>query len=199
MPTLLRQVEPRYPSAAREARVEGSVELECVVGANGTITDVRIVRSLDAKYGLDAEAVRAARGWLFRPGTREGKPVPVIITLILEFRLDDPRRTAEQKLFDDALAAETPGLVKPEPVTSSHPKYTPDALRARVAGVVELEVVVLPDGTVGAVRVVQSLDTVFGLDAAAVEAARSWTYTPGTLNGQAVPVLIRMTLSFKLH
>jgi len=88
MPTLLRQVEPKYTSEAMRAKVQGSVELEAVVLPNGTVGDVRITRSLDKAFGLDQEAIKAAKGWLFRPGSdRDGKPVGVIVTLILEFRL----------------------------------------------------------------------------------------------------------------
>ena len=55
---------------------------------NGTVGDVRIMKSLDKQYGLDQEALAAAKKWLFRPGTdKDGKPIPVIVTIILEFRL----------------------------------------------------------------------------------------------------------------
>jgi len=86
-PTLVRQEQPKYTSDAMRAKIQGIVELEAVVLPNGTVGDVRIVKSLDARYGLDQEAIRAARAWLFRPGTLQGKPVPVLVTLILEFRL----------------------------------------------------------------------------------------------------------------
>ena len=59
-----------------------------VVQPNGTVGDVQIVKSLDKQFGLDLEAIKAAKLWLFRPGTtREGTPVPVVVRLILEFRL----------------------------------------------------------------------------------------------------------------
>jgi protein TonB len=87
-PSLLRQVEPKYTSDAMRAKVQGDVELEAVILANGTVGDVRIVKSLDDKFGLDQEAIKAAKQWLFKAGSdREGKPQPVIVTLILSFRL----------------------------------------------------------------------------------------------------------------
>jgi TonB family protein len=86
-PTLLRQESPRYTSEAMRAKIQGLVELEAVVLPNGTVGDVRIVKSLDARFGLDQEAIRAAKRWLFRPGQLDGEPVPVLVTLILEFRL----------------------------------------------------------------------------------------------------------------
>ena len=70
------------------AKIQGVVELEAVVLENGTIGEVRVVKSLDKAYGLDQEAMNAAKKWLFRPGVDpNGKPVATIVTLILEFRL----------------------------------------------------------------------------------------------------------------
>jgi protein TonB len=88
LPTIIKQVEPKYTSEAMRAKVQGAVELEAVVMPNGTIGDVRVTKSLDKAFGLDLEAIKASKGWLFRPGTGpDGKPVAVIVTLILEFRL----------------------------------------------------------------------------------------------------------------
>jgi len=86
-PTLVRQEAPKYTSEAMRAKIQGVVELEAVVLPNGTVGDVRITKSLDARYGLDQEAIRAAKAWVFRPGTLKGEPVAVLVTLILEFRL----------------------------------------------------------------------------------------------------------------
>lgn len=87
-PSIIRQPEPKYTSEAMRAKIQGVVELEAVVMPNGLIGDVRVTKSLDKQFGLDQEAIKAAKLWLFRPGTdRDGKPVPVLVTLILEFRL----------------------------------------------------------------------------------------------------------------
>lgn len=86
-PQLIKEVRPNYTSEAMRAKIQGLVELEAVVEPNGTITQVRVTKSLDKQFGLDAEAMLAAKKWLFRPGYKDGKPVPVLVTLILEFRL----------------------------------------------------------------------------------------------------------------
>jgi TonB family protein len=86
-PQLIKEVRPNYTSEAMRAKIQGQVELEAVVEPNGTITRVRVMKSLDKQFGLDAEAMLAAKKWLFRPGYKDGKPVPVLVTLILEFRL----------------------------------------------------------------------------------------------------------------
>ena len=54
---------------------------------DGTVGDVKVTRSLDPIFGLDQEAIKAAKQWRFRPGMRQGEPVPVIITIELTFTL----------------------------------------------------------------------------------------------------------------
>lgn len=86
-PRLLIQKEPQYTSEAMRAKIQGDVELEAVILPNGLVGDIRVVKSLDDKFGLDQEAIKAAKQWVFQAGTRFGEKVPVIVTLILTFRL----------------------------------------------------------------------------------------------------------------
>lgn len=87
-PTLLKKVEPKYTSEAMRAKIQGIAELEVVVLPNGTVGDIRVMKSLDKTFGLDEEARIAAKGWLFNPARdRDGKAVPVIVILELEFRI----------------------------------------------------------------------------------------------------------------
>ena len=85
-PRLLREVKPTYTAEALMRRIEGSVILEVVVGADGVPAAVRVTRSLDP-YGLDEEAIQAARGWRFVPGRFNGTPVAVLVTLVLDFHI----------------------------------------------------------------------------------------------------------------
>ena len=80
-------MKPQYTSDAMRAKIQGSVLLECVVRPDGSVGDIQIVRSLDPTFGLDQEAVKAARQWRFRPGMRLGEPVPVLVTIELTFTL----------------------------------------------------------------------------------------------------------------
>ncbi len=86
-PKVISAVRPRYPEAAKQAKVEGLVEVECVVRPDGTVGDVNLVRSLDKIHGLDDEAVMATRLYLFEPGTKDGKPVPVVARLTFTFTI----------------------------------------------------------------------------------------------------------------
>jgi len=81
------RAQPHYTNCAMQARISGTATVEAVVLANGTVGDVRIVGSLDARCGLDQEALKAARQWTFKPGMFEGKPADVIVRIILDFNL----------------------------------------------------------------------------------------------------------------
>ena len=54
---------------------------------DGSVGSVSVTRSLDATFGLDREAVSAAKQWRFKPGTKDGKPVAVRVAIELTFTL----------------------------------------------------------------------------------------------------------------
>ena len=87
LPRVLHEERPQYTSDAMRAKVQGTVLLECVVRPDGSVSDVQIIRSLDPTFGLDQQAVTAAKKWRFAPGTRLGEPVAVQITIELTFTL----------------------------------------------------------------------------------------------------------------
>lgn len=87
LPRVLREVRPNYTSDAMRAKVQGVVVLECVVRPDGSVGDVQVIRSLDSTFGLDQEAIKAAKQWRFAPGTRMGEAVPVLISIELTFTL----------------------------------------------------------------------------------------------------------------
>lgn len=84
-PRLVRDVKPQYTAEAMRARITGAVGLSCVVDRDGTVRDCRVTRSLDALYGLDAEALRVVRLWRFEPARRLTEPVAVRVTIELAF------------------------------------------------------------------------------------------------------------------
>ncbi len=87
VPVLIRDVKPQYTHDAMRAKIQGSVWLECIVLPDGSVGDIRVTRSLDPRFGLDEEAIKAARQWRFRPGMRLGEPVSVMVTIELSFNL----------------------------------------------------------------------------------------------------------------
>jgi TonB family protein len=89
-PSLVREVKPKYTESAMRRKVQGTVELSAVVLANGTVgEDVKITRSLDSD--LDEQAISAARQWEFKPGTKNGEPVNVRVSIEMSFSLRDKK------------------------------------------------------------------------------------------------------------
>jgi len=91
------------------------------------------------------------------------------------------------------------GATPPVLIKEVKPQYTSAAMRARIQGTAIVQVVVMPDGSVGAARVVRSLDSVFGLDEEALRAVKLWRFLPGKLGGRSVPVTVDIELTFTLR
>jgi TonB family protein len=136
----------------------------------------------------------------------------------LEFPLPPPPPPAPPPLRPDAppAVAETPaprpaakpprlpaeaplhvgsGIAEPRRTRSVNPVYPPAAIAARIQGVVVLECTISAKGKVVAVRTMRSVPA---LDQAAIDAVKQWEYTPTLLNGVAVPVIMTVTVNFKL-
>jgi protein TonB len=78
------RVLPEYPEMAREAQVEGTVYLWALVGRDGAVQDVRVIRSVPL---LDRAAADALRRWRFTPALTNGKPVRVWVAVPVRFSL----------------------------------------------------------------------------------------------------------------
>jgi periplasmic protein TonB len=85
-PTLRSQVRPNYTPNAMQRRIQGTVVLEAIVGADGVPYGIRVVRSLDP-HGLDEEAIGAASQWRFNPGRKGETPVDVLVIVVIDFHL----------------------------------------------------------------------------------------------------------------
>jgi protein TonB len=83
-PVKLANVDPVYPVLAQSARVQGVVILEAVVDASGRVESVHVLRSIAL---LDQAAVAAVRQWRYSPTLLNGSPVPVIMTITVNFKL----------------------------------------------------------------------------------------------------------------
>jgi len=84
-PHLKYEPDPAYSNVARQAKYQGTDVLWLIVGDDGVPRDIRISRPLG--MGLDEEAVRAVTAWRFDPAQKDGKPVPVMINVEVNFRL----------------------------------------------------------------------------------------------------------------
>ena len=81
---LIKRVEPVYPESAINARVQGKIILRIVVDKDGNVTDVRVIAGHPL---LDDAAINAVRQWKYSQTLLNGKPVPVVATVTVYFKL----------------------------------------------------------------------------------------------------------------
>lgn len=83
-PTLVHRVEPVYPKEAAAGRIQGTVVVEATVDEQGSVQEVRVVRSITE---LDAAAIAAVKQWRYEPLTVDGRPASFVITINVSFHL----------------------------------------------------------------------------------------------------------------
>jgi protein TonB len=83
-PQKVKHVNPVYPPIAQSARVQGVVIIEATIGPDGAVKDAKVLRSIPL---LDQAALDAVRQWQFTPTLLNGVPVPVIMTVTVQFTL----------------------------------------------------------------------------------------------------------------
>jgi protein TonB len=109
-PSKLSNVSPVYPPMAKQARVEGTVILEATISPLGRVTDVKVLRGIPL---LDNAAIDAVRQWHYSPTRLNGTPVPVVMTVTVNFRLSGDSRSAPAATAKSAAPAEAPAPAAP--------------------------------------------------------------------------------------
>ena len=84
-PVITFQPEPEYSDEARKAMLQGTVVLEVIVDVSGKTRNIKMLRSLG--LGLDEQAIKAVERWRFKPGMKDGRPVPTMINAYVSFHL----------------------------------------------------------------------------------------------------------------
>ncbi len=84
-PVPLYHPEPEYSELARQAKYQGTVVFSLIVDTSGHAVHMSVLRPLG--MGLDVQAMGAVSQWRFKPGMKDGKPVPVLATVEVNFRL----------------------------------------------------------------------------------------------------------------
>jgi TonB family protein len=92
MPIVLKSVRAGYTGEAMKAGIEGWNKVEAIVLPDGTVSDVKMVHSLDPTYGLDRVTVESVKQWKFKPGMKDGQPVAVRVTIKNAFTLHAVQR-----------------------------------------------------------------------------------------------------------
>jgi TonB family protein len=183
-PRVVSKSEPEYTEGARRARLEGTVVLSLVVGEDGAPNRLAAIKSVG--FGLDEKAIEAVRKWQFAPGQKDGKPVPVLATIQVNFHLLSVTGAwrvtrAEFKAPD--------GTSSPMPVKV---KFPSDKLSG-APGSVTLTLDVDENGSPANIYVEKSSDPKW--DREVIAAVRAWKFDPGARAGAPVSVPLTIDLS----
>ncbi len=84
-PVKIYDLQPEFTEAARKAKYQGTVQINAIIDAEGRVRDPKIYKALG--LGLDEKAIEAVLQWKFKPGMKDGKPVPVYARIEVTFRL----------------------------------------------------------------------------------------------------------------
>lgn len=217
MPSITNRVMPTLTSTP--AAIAGDVAIETIVSATGTVGQTRVAKSPDPSGALDRSCIEALQQWRFGPAMSNGQPAASLV--LVRFSVAQPvgnaapvvnatLTTVDYTAPPQAWAppagqspAFSPGPANnvkwPSILREIQPHYTQAAMRAKIQGAVEIELIVGADGTVVAAHITKGLDAQHGLDDAALTAARYWVFNPGTKDGVPVPTRVSLVLEFRLH
>ena len=84
-PSLVSKIEPEYSEEARTAKFQGTVLLKVTIDTDGLAKDIQVLKSQG--MGLDEQAVIAVTQWKFKPGMKDGLPIPVMAQIEINFKL----------------------------------------------------------------------------------------------------------------
>lgn len=82
---LIEKVQPVYPASAKQARLQGTVELEVSISTDGVPVDIRVISS--PGDDLTQSALDAVRQWRYKPTLLNGEPVPIVTDVIVHYTL----------------------------------------------------------------------------------------------------------------
>ena len=217
MPGLMKYLSAniRYPEAAHKAGTQGRVTVQFVVGKDGSIGNVGILRGVDP--ALDAEAIRVISGMpKWKPGTQKGEPVNVKYTVPVMFRLTpepvekidemivvgyrnpDAPVTGEVYEVADKMPEFPGGMTGLMQHLSKNIRYPAEAHTNNIQGRVVVSVIINTDGKATNAQIVQGVAP--SLDAEALRVATTMPdWTPGTKDGKPVNVKYTFPVVFRLQ
>jgi TonB family protein len=177
-PGLLKKTEPEYSEEARIAKLGGAAMIQLVVGEDGTGRNINVTQPLG--LGLDEKAVEAVKAWIFKPGVKDGAPVPVLANIQINFRLLDDPAAAQPWHLTRALFTPAAGAVRPVLLQAPYPADagSPDNDSVRVSFDVDQNGVPINFRGQSAANP--------KLEAEAIGILSAWRFRPGTSNGKPV-------------
>ncbi len=211
---LKERTEPDYPPEAIAAQIQGDVFLDVLIGKNGKVKNIS-VSSGDPI--LAHAAVSAVKYWRYEPWASGGNNVETKTTVTIHFVLtkgpiDCPGHTGANYSFSprssEGAMQESPengenevfkigkNVKPPHAVYQPDPEYSEKARQARIEGVVLVQAIVTPEGTVARVKMERVIG--YGLDQKAIDAVCQWKFDPATKDGKPVAIPITVEISFHL-
>ena len=217
MPGLMKYLSTniRYPEAAHKAGTQGRVTVQFVVGKDGSIGNVGILRGVDP--ALDAEAIRVISGMpKWKPGTQKGEPVNVKYTVPVMFRLTpEPVEKIDEMIVVGYRTPDTPVTGEVYEVADKMPefpggmtglmqhlskniRYPAEAHTNNIQGRVVVSVIINTEGKVTNAQIVQGVAP--SLDAEALRVTGTMPdWIPGTKDGKPVNVKYTFPVVFRLQ
>ncbi|MDE2927817.1 MAG: TonB family protein [Acidobacteriota bacterium] len=185
---LIHRVDPEIPSGLEGDGPLGLIILSVVVGKNGKVQQVTVVRGDKGDPRLDSAAVKAVKQWRYEPYVYQGKPITVRTTILL--RMPKPESAVEEPVRVGGRVMESHLIHRVDP------EFSTELKEARPSGQVILSIVIGKNGEVQQVEVLKGDEGDPGLNSAAANAVSQWRYKPFLLNGIPVPVKATVVVRF---
>ena len=207
-PRRLKEVVPVWPKPVER----WNFRVHLILDIDGKVAESRIVQTLwgdpaarpVGPHGDIAPALRstpaaraglavlaAVRQWRFEP------PSYVPMLIVTDVGIGEDETTGGSLTASSARGPVQVGgdIQPPRRLVNVPPVYPPEAIKARITGIVSIEATVSPTGDVSEARVISGVP---GLDDAALTAVRQWKYSPTLVNGEPVAVVMTVTVNFSL-
>ena len=183
-PQIISKTDPQLPEEARLAKLSGSVHISLIVGEDGEPRNIRALTS--PGLGLDQQAIAAVSKWRFKPGLKDGTPVPVSVQVEVNFRL----LTDRGAWAPTRIAFDSPdGTARPILTAAPYPDmYSPTG----ETGSVTLSFDVDTTGAPANLHIIRSSG--MAAESEVTRIVRGWQFQPALKNSQPVPV--RCTMEF---
>jgi TonB family protein len=180
-PGVIVRNDPEYSTEATRAFVQSTVLLNITVGEDGKAHDIKVAQP--SGFGLDEKAVEAMQTWVFRPGTKDGHPVPMPANVEMNFHLQVRNDTEDHSYQFARMNFTLPtGATRPELVTGKLPGNPNTAGDQALRFHLQVGI----DGVPANITVLGSTDKAW--EQKALRVVRAWRFRPASLSGLAIPV-----------
>jgi len=205
-PVVLEQPMAEFPDEAGHRKVQGMCLVKLIVDAEGMPQDVHIERCSDPVFAENS--VAAARKYRFSPALKEGKPVPVVVTVLVNFKLNGGSKKGRQKVDLSFAPPDNfqPGpdangvypfssrLEPPDVTKLSSKDFEKTGSNLKIGSACRLEMTIDAQGEPVNQKILHC--DVKEMESAAGEIVHDAKYRPARLNGKAVPVRVVVRVTY---